>query len=153
MVIMLKQIKKSLNRAKERIKSRLEGRTTTEFKIKHDNIGMGIIWLTIENDSGVDDIKWKDVGFIIAFKRDVFAYDLICFAIGLKDKTIIEINERMENFDSLIDCLPTYLPGCLSMNQWFEKVTIPAFETNLTTIYKQDGITIPKEFQFDVEIN
>lgn len=150
---MLKKFKNSLRRAKERFKSRIEGRTTTKFSIKHDNTGMTVTWLTIENNSGSVDIVWNDVEYICAFKIDLFAYDLICLKLNLKDEIVFEIDERMDNFNNLIDSLPVYLPGCLETNQWFDKVAIPAFETNLTLIYKLDSVILPKELQNNLEFS
>ncbi len=80
-------------------------------------------------------LAWQDVNTIEAFKRDLYAVDLICLAIILKDHKIVEINEEMEGWDSLVEKLPDYLPGCRKFAEWFSVVAFPAFQPNVTEIY------------------
>ncbi|MGA3346440.1 MAG: hypothetical protein ABSC76_16390 [Terracidiphilus sp.] len=78
--------------------------------------------------------EWSKVTTVSAFKRDLFAYDLICFNFKTAEGSL-QVDEEMENFDTLIDALPTYLPGALSKAEWWGIVVNPAFTTNWTTLY------------------
>ena len=136
---MWRAIQLYFHRMKERRKSFREGRTKNIFTLEHDLEGLKVSWLTIENESGTTEIVWSDVGQILAFKRDCFAYDKICLAIGLNDDTAFEINENMDGWEELIKKLPDYLPGCKAMEEWWLDIQTPAFELNLTTIYQRNA--------------
>lgn len=83
-------------------------------------------------------IAWKDTVRVEAFKRDLYAVDLICLLVLLKDNKAIEINEEMEGFESLAGKLPEYLPGCQEFEEWFQVVAFPAFKENNTVIYQRE---------------
>ncbi|HEY1269161.1 MAG TPA: hypothetical protein VGH16_18020 [Candidatus Binatia bacterium] len=76
----------------------------------------------------------NDAVEIVAFKRDRFVVDLICFAFHTADSTF-EVNEDMEGFPKLEERLRERLPTFDT--QWYAKVFQPAFATNMTTIYRK----------------
>lgn len=82
-------------------------------------------------------IAWKETVRVEAFKRDLYAVDLICLLVLLKDNKALEINEGMEGFESLAGKLPEYLPGCQKFEEWFQVVAFPAFKENNTVIYER----------------
>jgi hypothetical protein len=98
---------------------------------------MSVSGLTIENVSGHDILHWRDVIRVEAFKRDLYVVDQICLLFLKKDGFALEIHEEMSGFDTLVQSLPTYLPGCQTFGEWFLTVAIPAFELNLTVIYER----------------
>lgn len=106
--------------------------------IEHSNLG--ITRTTHFSDKSVSTIssKWSEVTAIHAFKRDVFAYDLLCVAIT-DPEGVIELDEEMEGWENLIEALPSYLPGTLSRADWWEKVAFPTFATNMTTLYSKES--------------
>jgi hypothetical protein len=130
-------VKKYLNRVRQRRQSYREGRRGTQFKIVHDPNRMSISWLTIENEAGHRSLTWQQVNSITAFKRDLWAVDQICLGIDLLDGSAIQLDEEMNGWDSLVHKLPEYLPGCKSFGEWFGRVAFPAFELNLTPIFKR----------------
>jgi hypothetical protein len=132
---MLSSIKAYFEKVRQRIKSRIDGRTSTIYKIKHNPKGMNVSFLTIENESGSNSIFWKNVEKVTTFKRDLFTVDMICLQFHLNDEIVFEINEEMKGWDELTKLLPEYLPGCKKWEEWFMNVFSPAFETNLATIY------------------
>lgn len=91
----------------------------------------------MENERGEKAIVWRDTISIHAYKRDVFAVDLICLCIVSSGEDAVEIDEEMQGWDELIKKLPDYLTGCKKFEEWFETVAFPAFELNLTEIYKR----------------
>lgn len=97
---------------------------------------MTLSWLGVENDRGEIVIAWRDVVRVEAFKRDLYAVDLICLTVLLRNSKAVEINEEMEGWETLVDKLPEYLPGCQKFEKWFQVVAFPAFKPNNTTIYQ-----------------
>ena len=96
---------------------------------------MSVSWLTIENEKGSRLLRWDETISIKAFKRDLYTVDRICLVIGLRDGSGIEVDEEMSGWDSLVQKLPEYLPGCKSFGEWFEVVAFPAFQLNMTSIF------------------
>jgi hypothetical protein len=107
------------------------------YEIAHDENHMNISWLTVENKRGSKSLTWNETISIKAFKRDLYVVDLICLGIELKDGSAIEINEEMGGFDSLVQKLPEYLPGCQTFGEWFQLVAFPAFQSNITAIFER----------------
>jgi len=98
---------------------------------------MSVSWLTMENETGSRLLMWDETISIKAFKRDLFAVDRICLEILSKDGNSIEVDEEMSGWDSLVQKLPEYLPGCESFGEWFEGVAFPAFQLNMTPIFER----------------
>jgi hypothetical protein len=86
--------------------------------------------------TGRTTIQWDDVRAVRAFKRDLFAYDMICLAFQLPDKSWVEICERSEGFVAVMEEMGRILPG-ISEN-WYYEIMIPAFATMDTLLYRQD---------------
>jgi hypothetical protein len=135
---MLEGFRSYLHRVAEKQKSYRQGRRRTVYKIFHTANAMKVSWLGVENDRGEIVIAWKDTVRVEAFKRDLYAVDLICLLVLLKDNKAIEINEEMEGFESLAGKLPEYLPGCQEFEEWFQVVAFPAFKENNTVIYQRE---------------
>lgn len=74
---------------------------------------------------------------VVAFKRDVYAYDLLCLAFEIRPQAVLELNEEMAGWNSLIEALPQHLRGALETNEWFAKVTFPAFEVSPVVVYER----------------
>ena len=135
---MLEGFRSYLHRVAEKQKSYRQGRRRTVYKIFHNANAMKVSWLGVENDRGEIVIAWKETVRVEAFKRDLYAVDLICLLVLLKDNKAIEINEEMEGFESLAGKLPEYLPGCQEFEEWFQVVAFPAFKENNTVIYQRE---------------
>jgi hypothetical protein len=88
-----------------------------------------------KSDTPVATLRWSDVQKVELFKRDILVVDRICAAFYTTEATVFELNEEMAGWSDLTDALPVYLPGCES--DWFKGVAFPAFETNLTEIYRR----------------
>ena len=119
----------------ERQKSRPVRPQRTVFTIFHNANALKLSWRGPSHDNGDFVIAWKDTIRIEVFKRDLFAMDLICLDIVLRDDRTLEVNEEMDGWKSLVDKLPEYLPGCQTLEDWFPPVVFPAFKTNRTIIY------------------
>jgi hypothetical protein len=125
------------SRLAERRKSRPVRPQQTVFTIFHNANALKVSWRGPSDDNGEIVIAWKDTIRIDAFKRDMFAVDLICLTIALRDDKALEVNEEMNGWQSLVEKLPEYLPGCQTLEVWFPTVAFPAFKTNRSVIYSR----------------
>jgi hypothetical protein len=119
----------------------MSGRHGTEYTLSHDRDGLVLSWLTLEDEQGHASLSWGQVTRIEAFKRDLYAVDLICLALETQDSDTLVIHEEMPGWQALLDALPGYLPGFPPEGAWLAKVAIPAFETNLTTLFTKNAGT------------
>jgi len=85
--------------------------------------------------------NWREVTRLFAFKRDIFAVDLICFAFELHGFETLEVNEHMQGWNTLVAAVPIRLPGALAQEEWFQKVAFPAFALCWTQIYPRPTIS------------
>jgi len=82
-------------------------------------------------------VAWESIESATAFKRDLFAYDLICVAIRIDSGIAVEIDERMEGWQEFCEGLEAYLPNSLVPNEWLDKVMHPALKPSTTIIYSR----------------
>ena len=134
---MFDAIKKYLNRNQQRRRSYRQGRRGTVYEIICDENIITVSWLTIENERGHRNARWDDVILITAFKQDLWVVDRICLDIVLMDGSYIRVDEEMKGWDSLVQKLPDYLPGCKPFDEWFAAVAFPAFELNETPVFER----------------
>ena len=81
--------------------------------------------------------KWTEIARVVAFKRDIYAYDLLCMAFEV-DGLSFEFDEEMEGWKSMIDSLPGYLPGFPRPDEWWKAVVLPPFATNMTQLFPRN---------------
>ncbi len=81
--------------------------------------------------------EWQEITTITAYKRDCFAYDLTCLAIGDASSAAVEINEQDIGWDTFIRAVSQKLPGSVPVDIWWPAVAQPPFATNQTTIYRK----------------
>ena len=134
---MLEAVKSYLHRVSERRKSYRAGRRGTVYAIEHNAHEMKLAWLSMESEQGEYVLRWQNVVRLEAFKRDVWAVDLICLVLVLNENREVEINEEMNGWEQLMRKLPEYLSGCKEFDEWFDVVAKPPFKENLTVIYRR----------------
>jgi hypothetical protein len=81
-------------------------------------------------------LVWDAIGKGMAYKRDIYAVDLICIALEDSGRAM-ELNEEMVGWESFLAALPAKLPGCLNPDQIWKAVALPAFVTNATVIFER----------------
>jgi hypothetical protein len=82
------------------------------------------------------ELQWSEVEQVHAYKRDLFATDLICLAFKKSGKEeYYEVHEEMVGYHDLLQILPSRLPEFSS--EWFSQVAFPAFKTNHQIIWKR----------------
>ena len=107
----------------------------TVYTLTHDSEVLKIESLSVENEKENIQIHWSDVVSASAFKLDLLTVDCICMGLEFTEERTLELNEEMKGWDSLVEALPTYLPGFKKSEEWFPEVAFPAFEINLTPLY------------------
>lgn len=91
------------------------------------------------NDEHQYSFNLSEVKEIFAFKRDIFAVDLICLGFRTDESgSYCEIDEQMDNYNECLSQLHQYFSGF--NKEWFCKVAFPPFETNCTTIWGKSFI-------------
>jgi hypothetical protein len=128
---------KYLHRLAERKKSSLARKRRTVFTLFHNANSLKLLWHREPNERVELVLSWQDTSKIQAIKRDLYSIDLICLIIFLSENKPVEIHEEMDGWESLVDKLPQYLPGCQAFENWFAAVAFPAFKENRTTIYER----------------
>lgn len=95
-------------------------------------------WLRERSGTNISEMNWSEVERVFVYKMDAYTFDVICMAFVSEGGRVVEINEQMRGWKYQIEDLPEFLPGCKSFSEWFMEVAFPAFETNMTEIYKKD---------------
>jgi hypothetical protein len=104
--------------------------------IEHDTIGLRVSWSRPDGQSGTHQHTWHQVTRVLAFKRDLYTYDLLCLAFQ-SSTSAFEVNEEMEGWNSLLADLPNHLPGAMNSDAIWAAVVKPAFATNETVVYER----------------
>jgi hypothetical protein len=91
----------------------------------------------VQPETNPNSMKWSEVVKVTAFKRDLFAVDLICVFLSKADSSGIETDEDMGGWDEFVKGLPNNLAGCKAWEQWFTEVAFPAFDPKMTEIFNR----------------
>lgn len=84
--------------------------------------------------NGKTTVCWSDVKEVFAFKRDLFAVDLLCIGFRISDDgSYYEINEEMNGYKEVMATMEKAFPRLTP--DWWSKIAFPAFATNLTTLW------------------
>ncbi len=92
---------------------------------------------TVRLEAEILTIRWDEISLIRAYKIDQLAYDCIVIEIHLREM-FFTINDETAGHMKFMDTASENLPGF--KEDWFFVVAFPAFETNLTTIYKKQAV-------------
>lgn len=82
----------------------------------------------LKDDKREFAIRWADIRTIRTFKRDMFAYDMICLAFEIGEDEWVEIWESMVDFTRITEKMHAEFPTI--PEDWHSVVMLPAFETN-----------------------
>lgn len=92
-----------------------------------------------------EKVAWEDIAFVFAYKQDCFTYDKICIALADASRNVrMQVTEDDAGYKMLIEQAPAHLPGCLAPEDWFMRVTFPAFETQWTELYRRRAEETPE---------
>jgi len=81
--------------------------------------------------------SWSELNTVMAYKEDLYTYDVICLDVFTTGVQKFSINEDMPGCYQFIERLNKTFA---SINKgWQSEVTHPAFETNLTLLYDRQN--------------
>jgi hypothetical protein len=105
--------------------------------IQLDNAGLTRTAHLTDGSVSTFRAKWTEITRVITFKRDCFAYDLLCIEIEV-DGLAFEFDEEMEGWEGMINSFPEYMPGFPRRDEWWDGVVQPSFATNVTQLFPVD---------------
>lgn len=89
-----------------------------------------------EDEQTVYRFEWTAVREIVAFKRDLFAYDEICLGFRIDDTDrYVEVWESDHGYRELLSALPDHYSRIRS--DWLPEVVQPPFVTKRTTVWNE----------------
>ena len=145
-VLLLSSLVDRLNgwTAKRRVRKLMEDQRSGKLKeVNLEDPKNGVIQIderrveVMRDGKPVDSVLWTAVSEISAYKRDLFSVDLICVGIKAQDdgrEQCLELHEEMKGFKTFMATLDTLFT--FRDPDWWSKVAFPAFETNLTILWK-----------------
>jgi hypothetical protein len=149
-VLLLSFLVDRLNRwtAKRRVAKLIEDQRSGKLKeVDLERPKHGIIQIddnriaVIREGKPIDSVLWQRISEISAYKRDLFSVDLICVGIKAQDDgQFLEVHEEMKGFKIFMSTLSTLFT--FRDRDWWSKMAFPAFETNLTILWKTGDPTL-----------
>jgi hypothetical protein len=124
---------------RERLDVALGRRRWTIASVTHDSGGIQLSWSRADGREGTERVAWERVCRVVAYKRDLFATDLVCLGIEDGDGPVLELDEEMPGWESLLTDLPVFLRGALDRDRLLAAVVQPPFATSETTVYERAG--------------
>ncbi|MEQ8788514.1 MAG: hypothetical protein RIC55_19545 [Pirellulaceae bacterium] len=83
-------------------------------------------------------VAWDDVAEIVAYKWDVWGYDIICLGFRRRGgEGYIEVGEDFTDYEEFVPCVEARFPLA---KDWRRRVAFPAFATNWATIWTATNI-------------
>ena len=110
--------------------------TQRPAEIRCDESGFTVTVAGSVSSVAATSLKWNGVKTVLAYKRDLYATDLICLVFTSPDGTI-EVNEEMQGWSQLVERLPSLSPGTPPLSEWWERVAKPPFVTCVTTLFER----------------
>src|SRR5436309_9151415 len=105
--------------------------------VEFDSSGIRVALDPADLSTVTHTLLWSDVTRARAFKRDLFAVDLVCLSLEAAEELALEVNEEMGGWSELLEALPTLLPGCMNQGQILDAVLKPPFATNETEVFRR----------------
>lgn len=88
---------------------------------------------------------WDEIAAVFAYKRDCYTVDQIHIALSdVNDRIRIDVSEDDGGYRVLVDELPRHLSGCLTQDEWFLRVAVPAFQLQWTELYRRPPEVSPE---------
>ena len=94
--------------------------------VQCDDSGLTVTSYFRNGTTGGIAAKWREINRAVAYKRDLYAVDLLCIGFSTPDGSF-ETHEEMEGWKTLVEMLPVHLPGTPRLEDWCETVVPPPF--------------------------
>lgn len=95
---------------------------------------------TLEFDGCIHNYEWGKIKTVLAYKIDMFTYDLLALDILFSDDIALKVNESTRGWFQFLVKLSESLEEI--PNDWADTISIPAFETKLTVLYDKQHRTL-----------
>jgi hypothetical protein len=128
-------------RARRTVEKLLKSKTQHNHRAlenpKYGTVAGGVDCLRVMSVKGdSSELRWSEIEEVHAYKRDLFATDLICLAFKKSGtQEYYEVHEEMAGYHDLLEALQSRLPKFTL--DWFSDVAFPAFETKHRIIWKR----------------
>jgi hypothetical protein len=95
------------------------------------------------------NVEWTEIKTLIAYKKDLFAVDIICLDIILENETLFKINEETKGWFKFLEHSKVKLE--ITDKTWEMNIAVPAFEPNTTIIFDKESRTYDEIFKLKQE--
>jgi len=66
-------------------------------------------------------IPWPEIKTLIAYRRDVYAHDMICMALETTSGAVLELHEQLDGWSQFCEQMQNYLPAAAPNSLWSVK--------------------------------
>ena len=116
-------------------------RAGDQFEIQCDESGVTLVLVSTTTAEPQTRLAWEEINAVFAYKRDCFSVDQIRLILG-DERNWVEVTEDDIGFKVLIRELPRRIPGFPSVDDWWDRVAQPPFETQWTELYRHQGLPV-----------
>jgi hypothetical protein len=89
-----------------------------------------------EGDVRFEEVRWQEIGEIVAWKRDELTVDTVWMEFHLPaDGRFVAVNEDDEGFAKMVREVKRIFPD--SLQHWDREIIQPPFAANLTQVYRR----------------
>ncbi|SCX77819.1 hypothetical protein [Nitrosospira sp. Nsp13] len=115
-----------------------------QFRVVARDNGIAIEGRLSDGGDGSIVLPWTAVSQVVAYKRDVYAGDLICLGIELDGQRVVELDETMQGWQEFIEALPVYLAGAMSPEEIFVRLVAEDNPSNNVTVFLREELETQK---------
>lgn len=90
----------------------------------------------VQTDKSIEDIKWNKIEFMLGYKEDLYATDLICLNVYYGNGTF-KITEETPGWHQFLEYSKIAFPSI--EKNWQIDISVPAFERKLTLVYDKQN--------------
>ena len=99
----------------------------------------------IKIENTVKNLKWNEIKTLIAYKKDLFAVDIICLDIILENETFLKINEETKGWFKFLEHSKEKLEIKDKTSEM--NIAVTAFEPNTTIIFDRENRKLEEIFK------
>lgn len=101
---------------------------------------------SIKTKESLEVLEWNNIEFMLGYKKDLFATDLICLQVYFENDLNFVLTEETPGWYKFLEHSKEFLEAIEA--KWEVNIAIPAFETNLTLIYDKENRTLNEIVKF-----
>lgn len=101
---------------------------------------------SIQTKESLETLEWKNIQFMLGYKMDLFATDLICLQIYCENDLNFVITEETPGWYKFLEHSKESLEVIEA--KWEVNIAMSVFETNLTLVYDKENRTLNEVVKF-----